>query len=182
MSLDSISASRTGTTFPSMDGATTKTGQGGGVLEARTSRISFDDVEKNKGGDEYVRRKVFAAGEVMRLQTTLEEDGIESSADEEEEEEEDEDEEFCVVRKRDIVSCELVVGSSIKKKNKMETKTTRQHRIVITSFPRKKRLIDYAVLPRFLSSSASAFTSRNTGDDFSAAAAKGNSGKRFGHK
>jgi hypothetical protein len=184
MTLDSISASRTGTTFPSMDGATTKTGQGGGVLEARTSRISFDDVEKNKGGDEYVRRKVFAAGEVMRLQTTLEEDGIESSADEEEEEEEDEDEdeEFCVVRKRDIVSCELVVGSKIKKKNKTETKTTRQHRIVITSFPRKKRLIDYAVLPRFLSSSASAFTSRNGGDDFSAAAAKGNSGKRFGHK
>ena len=91
MTLDSISASRTGTTFPSMDGATTKTGQGGGVLEARTSRISFDDVEKNKGGDEYVRRKVFAAGEVMRLQTTLEEDGIESSADEEEEEEEDEE-------------------------------------------------------------------------------------------
>ena len=76
MTLDSISASRTGTTFPSMDGATTKTGQGGGVLEARTSRISFDDVEKNKGGDEYVRRKVFVAGEVMRLQTTLEEDGI----------------------------------------------------------------------------------------------------------
>ena len=179
MTLDSI-ASRTGTTFPAMDGATAKTGQGG-VLEARTSRISFDDVEKNKGGDEYIRRKVFAAGEVMRLQTTLEEDGIESSADEEEEEE-DEDEEFCVVRKRDIVSCELVVGSSIKKKNKMETKTTRQHRIVITSFPRKKRLIDYAVLPRFLSSSASAFTSRNAGDDFSAAAAKGNSGKRFGHK
>jgi sphingosine kinase len=180
MTLDSI-ASRTGKTFPAMDGATTKTGQGG-VLEARTSRISFDDVEKNKGGDEYVRRKVFVAGEVMRLQTTLEEDGIESSADEEEEEEEDEDEEFCVVRKRDIVSCELVVGSKIKKKNKTETKTTRQHRIVITSFPRKKRLIDYAVLPRFLSSSASAFTSRNAGDDFSAAAAKGNSGKRFGHK
>lgn len=180
MTLDSI-ASRTGTTFPAMDGATTKTGLGG-VLEARTSRISFDDVEKNKGGDEYIRRKVFVAGEVMRLTTTLEEDGIESSADEEEEEEEDEDEEFCVVRKRDIVSCELVVGSKIKKKNKTETKTTRQHRIVITSFPRKKRLIDYAVLPRFLSSSASAFTSRNAGDDFSAAAAKGNSGKRFGHK
>ena len=178
MTLDSI-ASRTGT-FPAMDGATTKTGLGG-VLEARTSRISFDDVEKNKGGDEYIRRKVFAAGEVMRLQTTLEEDGIESSADEEEEEE-DEDEEFCVVRKRDIVSCELVVGSSIKKKKKMETKTSQNHRIVITSFPRKKRLIDYAVLPRFLSSSASAFTSRNAGDDFSAAAAKGNSGKRFGHK
>ena len=84
MTLDSI-ASRTGKTFPAMDGATTKTGQGG-VLEARTSRISFDDVEKNKGGDEYIRRKVFVAGEVMRLQTTLEEDGIESSADEEEEE------------------------------------------------------------------------------------------------
>ena len=179
MTLDSI-ASRTGT-FPAMDGATTKTGQGG-VLEARTSRISFDDVEKNKGGDEYIRRKVFVAGEVMRLTTTLEEDGIESSADEEEEDEEEEDEEVCVVRKRDIVSCELVVGSSIKKKKKMETKTSQNHRIVITSFPRKKRLIDYAVLPRFLSSSASAFTSRNAGDDFSAAAAKGNSGKRFGHK
>ena len=179
MTLDSI-ASRTGT-FPAMDGATTKTGQGG-VLEARTSRISFDDVEKNKGGDEYIRRKVFVAGEVMRLTTTLEEDGIESSADEEEEDEDEEDEEVCVVRKRDIVSCELVVGSSIKKKKKMETKTSQNHRIVITSFPRKKRLIDYAVLPRFLSSSASAFTSRNAGDDFSAAAAKGNSGKRFGHK
>ena len=180
MTLDSI-ASRTGKLFPAMDGATTKTGQGG-VLEARTSRISFDDVEKNKGGDEYIRRKVFVAGEVMRLTTTLEEDGIESSADEEEEDEEEEDEEVCVVRKRDIVSCELVVGSSIKKKKKMETKTSQNHRIVITSFPRKKRLIDYAVLPRFLSSSASAFTSRNAGDDFSAAAAKGNSGKRFGHK
>ena len=179
MTLDSI-ASRTGKTFPAMDGATTKT-SAGGVLEARTSRISFDDVEKNKGGDEYIRRKVFVAGEVMRLQTTLEEDGIESSADEEEDDE-DEDEEVCLVRKRDIVSCELVVGSKIKKKNKMETKTTSQHRIVITSFPRKKSLIDYAVLPRFLSSSAMSATSRNAGDDFSAAAAKGNSGKRFGHK
>ena len=176
MTLDSI-ASSTGKTFLSMDGATTKT-SAGGVLEARTSRISFDDVEKNKGGDEYIRRKVFVAGEVMRLTTTLEEDGIESSADEEEEDED----EVCVVRKRDIVSCELVVGRSIKKKNKMETKTSQHHRIVITSFPRKKRLIDYAVLPRFLSSSASAFTSRNAGDDFSEAAAKGNSGKRFGHK
>ena len=171
-----------GKLFPAMDGATTKTGQGGGVLEARTSRISFDDVEKNKGRDEYIRRKVFVAGEVMRLTTTLEEDEIRSSADEEEEDEEEEGEEVCVVRKRDIVSCELVVGSSIKKKKKMETKTSQNHRIVITSFPRKKRLIDYAVLPRFLSSSASAFTSRNAGDDFSAAAAKGNSGKRFGHK
>jgi len=148
--------------------------------DARMSRISFDDVEKNKGGDEYERKRVVVKRNgVMLVRASVD-------AEEEEEEEEDREEEvLAVVRARDVVACELVVGSAKnkdnkKKKKKAETKASPlRHRIVITSFPRRKRLIDYAAgFPRFLT--AASASSRNEEDD--CRAARGNSGKRFGHK
>ena len=90
----------------------------------------------------------------MTRQTLLvrAEDACDCDADSEEEEEK----EKVHVRKRDVVACELITTSTTTRGKKSRRKkkgrnSPPRHRIVITSFPRRKRLIDYATLPRFCS-------------------------------
>ena len=160
----------------------------------RENRISFDDVEKNKGGgggkEEEEARGKRRNVEVTR-QTLLvrAEDECDCDADSEEEEEKEKKDAFegttttttreVHVRKRDVVACELITTSTTTrgKKSRRKKSSPPRHRIVITSFPRRKRLIDYATLPRFLFSASASSTNE---EEFKAG--KENSGKRFGHK
>ena len=150
----------------------------------RENRISFDDVEKNKGGGRRKEEEREARGKRRNVEVTRQtllvraEDACDCDADSEEEEEK----EKVHVRKRDVVACELITTSTTTRGKKSRRKkkgrnSPPRHRIVITSFPRRKRLIDYATLPRFLFSASASSTNE---EEFKAG--KENSGKRFGHK